>query len=450
VMGNSEVGHLNIGAGRVVEQDIRRIERAIDDGSFPNNAAITRLLDGVRERGGALHLMGLTSDGAVHSHQAHLEALLGIAIERGVSDVLVHAFLDGRDTPPRSAHRYLERLQQTFTGGAPGRVATVSGRYYAMDRDNRWERVERAYRAVVQGDAAAAATAAAAVTANYEAGITDEFVVPTVIGDRRPMTAADGVLFFNYRADRARQLTHAITDHEFDGFARGDRVPVDFVSLTRYDAELSLPIGFPPQQHRGILADALADNQMTNLRVAETEKYAHMTYFFNGGCEAPFTGETRTLIPSARVATYDLQPTMSAGAVTDAILKAVQEPGPDHVICNYANADMVGHTGNLDATVTAVETIDACLGRLVQATDQAGMAFMLTADHGNAEQMLDPNTGEPHTAHTTSPVPFVVRWPGIRTLCSGGRLADVAPTALDLWGVDCPKEMTGRSLLNRE
>ena len=450
LMGNSEVGHLNLGAGRIVNQPITRITKAIRDGSFFSNDALVAACAHARASGGAVHLMGLVSDGGVHSHLDHFAGFLRLARKQGIERVYVHAFLDGRDTPPSSGREYVARLEAMLAREGVGQVATVSGRYYAMDRDQRWERVEKAWRALVLGEGVLFGSAADAVTASYDAGVTDEFVVPCVIGDAGgPIGVVgdgDAVLHVNFRPDRARELTRALTSPAFDGFAR-PRVPqVSFVCLTRYDESLPLPVAFPPEDVFDTLGDLYAAAGLKQLRIAETEKYAHVTYFFSGGREAVLAGEERCLVPSPKVATYDLEPDMSAVPVTD---QAVARLGAfDLVVLNYANADMVGHTGVLPATIHAIETLDRCLARLWDAVRARDGILAVTADHGNAEQMTDPVTGQPHTAHTTNPVPFVLLGAGDVRL-EEGMLADVAPTLLELVGMPQPTAMTGRSLIRR-
>jgi 2,3-bisphosphoglycerate-independent phosphoglycerate mutase len=448
-MGNSEVGHLNLGAGRMVPQDLLRIDLAIRDGSFFANPVLTKAADHARDNGSTLHLLGLVSDGGVHSHERHLFALAELARRREVPRVRVHAFTDGRDTPPRSAAGYLDGLERVLarTGGA---IATVTGRYWAMDRDNRWDRVRRAWDALVHGRGRTAASAREAVEAASRRGETDEFIEPTVIvdGDRPRGTIADGdaAVFFDFRADRARQLTRSLTDPGFDEFDRGGPPPALFLAcFTEYKKEFALPVAFPtPTLHR-ILAEVWTDAGVRNLRVAETEKYAHVTYFFNGGVERAFPREERILVPSWRGATYDLHPQMSAAAITDEVEKALAGGRFGAIVVNYANADMVGHTGKLPETIAAIETLDSCFARLERAAAGAGVALLMTADHGNAEQMIDPSTGQPHTAHTTNPVPCVLpAFDG--PLATGGTLADVAPTLLALQGIEVPEKMTGRDL----
>ena len=449
-MGNSEVGHLNLGAGRVVYMDSTRITVAVRQGTLKGNAVIAEAMDRVREQG-ALHLMGLVSDGGVHSYQEHLEGLLRMARERGLRRVYVHAFLDGRDTPPASGAGYLEKLQAFLREGGYGKVAVVSGRYYAMDRDKRWERVEKAWQAMVLGEGPAAEDPVEAVRRSYAAGVTDEFVVPVVIheGGRPVATLQDGdsALFFNFRADRARQLTAALTQPAFDGFPR-PRVPkLRFVCMTEYDRTFGLPVAFPPETLRNIVADVLAAASLPNLRIAETEKYAHVTYFFNGGVEKAWPGEDRILVPSAKVATYDLKPEMSAHEITTALIEQLASGRHRVVVGNFANPDMVGHTGVLEAAVKAVEVVDECLGRIVEAVLARKGAVLITADHGNCELMRDPVTGQPHTAHTTEPVPFFLIHEGAKgPLREGGALEDVGPTMLGLLGLEKPAEMTGRDL----
>jgi 2,3-bisphosphoglycerate-independent phosphoglycerate mutase len=449
LMGNSEVGHLNLGAGRMVPQDLLRVDLAVRDGSFFENPALVEAADHARRPGTTLHLMGLLSDGGVHSHERHLFGLLDLAHARGVRRVRVHAFTDGRDTPPRSALAYVDRLEERLRamGATDGKIATVSGRYYAMDRDGRWDRVALAWDALRNGRGRGAASARAAVEEAYARGESDEFIVPTVVGTESPGRIADGdsVVFSNFRADRARQLTRAFTDPDFAEFPRGATPSVFFVCFTEYKKEFGLPVAFPTPRLDRILAAVWADAHLSNLRLAETEKYAHVTYFFNGGVEAPFPGEERLLVPSWKGATYDLHPQMSAPEITDEALRAMSTGTRGAVVLNYANADMVGHTGKLPETVAAIETLDGCFARLESAARERGWLLIMTADHGNAEQMVDPSTGQPHTAHTTNPVPFVIGRPG-GELRSRGSLRDVAPTLLALQGLPIPAEMTGRDL----
>jgi 2,3-bisphosphoglycerate-independent phosphoglycerate mutase len=449
-MGNSEVGHLNLGAGRVVYMDSTRITLAIRQGTIARNPVIVEAMDRVRERG-AFHLMGLVSDGGVHSYQEHLEGLLRMASDRGLRRVFVHAFLDGRDTPPASGAGYLEKLQAFLRELGVGKIAVVSGRYYAMDRDKRWDRVEKAWRAMVLGEGAAAEDPVEAVRRSYAQNVTDEFVLPVVIheGGRPVATLQDGdsALFFNFRADRARQLTAALTQPSFDGFPRPVFPKLQFLCMTEYDKSFGLPVAFPPEPLRNIVADVLAAAGVKNLRIAETEKYAHVTYFFNGGVEKPWPGEDRILVPSAKVATYDLKPEMSAYEITARLLEQLAAGTHRVVIGNFANPDMVGHTGVLSAAIKAVEVVDECLGRIVDAVLARQGAVLVTADHGNCEQMRDPVTGQPHTAHTLNSVPFFLIHEGARgPLREGGALEDVGPTMLGLLGLPQPAEMTGRDL----
>ena len=451
-MGNSEVGHMTMGAGRIIDQDITRITKAIGAGALESNAAVQGALDAVKRRGARLHLMGLLSDGGVHSHLDHLVSLLELAHAHGVA-AEVHAFLDGRDTPPSSGLGYVERLLPALarTGS---RIATISGRYYAMDRDDRWERVQQAYDAIVLRQGIAAPDAVAAVRSAYERKETDEFVKPTVVAGGAALADGDAVIFFNFRADRARELTNAITGRLPERFAgkleRARTVALSsFVCMTEYDERFDLPVAFPNESPRKIVGEVLAASRLRQLRVAETEKYAHVTFFFNGGLEKPFDGEDRILVPSPRdVATYDLRPEMSAVEVTDRLLAKLDENDYAFVLVNYANPDMVGHTGVLEAAIKAVETVDGCLARVCDAVLAKGGCVLITADHGNCEQMIDPEGGGPHTAHTTNPVPiwWVTRDAKGRRLRDGS-LADLAPTVLELLGIPAPAEMTGRSLL---
>ena len=455
LMGNSEVGHLNIGAGRVVYQEISRIDKEIAEGRFQQNAALTSAFAHVRQRSGrTLHLFGLVSDGGVHSSIQHLRTLLGMAkaADLGADEVVLHAFLDGRDTPPRSAQRYVAQVEQWCRELGVGRIGTVIGRYYAMDRDHRWERVQRAYDALTLGNGHLADSAQAAVAAAYARDEGDEFVQATVIGsrDRGRVRAGDAVIFFNFRTDRARQLTDAFVTPNFQGFARASVPVVHFVTMTRYREDFPCPIAYPPQNLDGIFPQVVSRAGWSQLRIAETEKYAHVTFFFSGGDETEFPGERRVLVPSPKVATYDLQPEMSAAQVTDALLRELaSDAPPDLTVLNFANADMVGHTGILPAGIAAVRTIDACLARIVPVFVERGGIAAITADHGNVEQMLDPVTGEVHTAHTTNPVPFVVCADALqnRRLKPGGRLCDIATTLLPLVGLERSSGMEGMDLL---
>jgi 2,3-bisphosphoglycerate-independent phosphoglycerate mutase len=447
LMGNSEVGHLNLGAGRMVPQDLLRIDLAIRDGSFFENPALIAAAEKASQPGATLHLIGLVSDGGVHSHERHLLALLELSRRRGVPRVALHVFTDGRDTPPRSALTYLARLEAALAASG-GRIATVSGRYFAMDRDTRWDRVARAHDALVAGRGLAAGSAREAIEAAYARGEGDEFIQPTVISGPAPpgMRDGDGGVFFNFRADRARQLTRALTDPSFAEFPRTAGPRLSLACFTEYKKEFGLPVAFPPLTLDGILADAWAAHGIANLRLAETEKYAHVTYFFNGGVERAYPGEERVLVPSWKGATYDLHPQMSAREITDELCRALSRTDLPAIVVNYANADMVGHTGKLAETIAAIETLDGCFGRVEAAAREAGAILLMTADHGNAEKMIDPETGQPHTAHTTNPVPFVVVNSGERVRLSPGTLADVAPTILRLQEVPAPAPMTGRDL----
>ncbi len=452
-MGNSEVGHMTLGAGRIVYQDFSRINKAIEDRSFFKNPALVGAMEAAKREKSALHLLGLVSDGGVHSHIDHLFALLEMAKSRGLKRVIIHVFLDGRDTPPRAGMTYLKQLNQKLRRLKVGRVATVMGRYYAMDRDSRWNRVQKAYEAMVLGMGDSFGSPIEALTRSYEAKVTDEFMVPAVIMDKAEKPVAtiqdrDSVIFFNFRADRARQLTRAFTEKEFSQFAR-KAVPQlsSFVCMTHYDDQFDLPVAFGPVRLTRLLGEVLSQRGMRQLRIAETEKYAHVTYFFNGGDENVFPGEERVLIPSPRhVATYDQSPEMSAAQVTEEAVKRIKTGSYDFVLMNYANPDMVGHTGVLSAAVKAIEVVDACLARVIRAIQEMGGVVILTADHGNLEQMIDYDTGQPHTSHTTHPVPLVITQQGLK-LRPKGTLADVAPTVLHLMGIHPPVEMTGRSLI---
>ncbi len=446
-MGNSEVGHMNIGAGRIVIQDLPRIDRAIENGELARAPALLRYIEKLKDSGGTVHLMGLMSPGGVHSHQNQIAWLANALTDAGVP-LKVHAFLDGRDTPPKSAAQFIA----DFEDAAPkAPIATVSGRYYAMERDKRWDRSELAYAMLVDGEGEHAPTARAAIEQGYAAGLRDEFVLPTAVSDYAGMADGDGILMANYRADRVRQTLHMLLDAGFDGFAR-PRV-VDFAAalgMVAYSNELGalLDVLFEPLDLRHTLGEVIAAAGLKQLRIAETEKYAHVTFFLNGGRESEFPGEERILVPSPKVATYDLKPEMSAFEVTDRLVEAIGSGRFDLIVVNYANADMVGHTGELDAAIRAVETVDTCLGRLIEAVTGTGGALIITADHGNAEQMADPQTGQAHTAHTMNRVPIrlVGAPPGVGGLCDG-RLADIAPTILDLMGMPKPAEMTGQSLI---
>ena len=448
-MGNSEVGHLNLGAGRIVPQDVKRISMSIRDGSFFELQELADLADRLRHSGGALHLIGLCSDGGVHSEIGHLHALLDWA-ERSRIPVRLHCITDGRDTSPTSGIGWIEELAARTAAGHGARITTVSGRYFTMDRDKRWPRTELAYRAIVEGSGPRTEAAPGYVARCYADGTTDEFLPPAVIGDPTGIHPADGILFFNFRADRARQLTAALTDPVFPHFPRPRGTFGTYVAMTRYQDNFPHPVLFPPRSVPGTLGEVLARAGRPQLRMAETEKYPHVTYFFNGGIEQPFPAEDRHLIPSPKVATYDLQPEMSARELTEALLEHLGEGRHDFVLVNYANADMVGHTGSIPAAIRAVETVDACAGQLLERIGQAGGTALVTADHGNAEKMLD-DDGNPFTAHTTFPVRLILVAPradGAAKL-RDGILADVAPTVLDIMGIPQPPEMTGRSLLGR-
>ncbi len=448
-MGNSEVGHLNIGAGRIVEQELVRIGRAIADGTLARSAVLGRLVTTLKQSGGTCHLLGLVSPGGVHAHQDHAAALAAL-LHRAEVPTVLHAFTDGRDTPPRSGRDDLLRLAKSMPPAIP--IVTVCGRYYAMDRDRRWDRVEQAYHALAQAEAEHFPTPAAVMDHAYAGNVTDEFVVPAVIGDYRGMQDGDGLLCFNFRADRVRQLLTALLDPGFDGFPRNRRVRfAAAVGMTRYSNELDrlLATLFPPEPLHHLLGEVVADAGRTQLRAAETEKYAHVTYFLNGGREQPFAGEDRILVASPKVATYDLQPEMSAPALTQKVVAAIEAGTYDLIVLNYANPDMVGHSGKLEAAIRAVEAVDHELGRIAQAIERRHGALLVTADHGNCELMRDPATGGPHTAHTTNPVPVLLAG-GQAARLHDGRLADVAPTLLALMGLPQPAEMTGTSLIDAD
>ena len=445
-MGNSEVGHTNIGAGRIVFQDLPRITKSIADGDFFENPAYNHAMDACKESGTSLHLMGLLSDGGVHSHLNHLFALLQMAKSKGLEKVYIHAFLDGRDVSPTSGADFVAQTVEKCRELGVGKIATVMGRYYAMDRDKRWDRVEQAYDAMVYGESAHYnQLPVAAVKDSYAAGITDEFVEPVVCDQEGTISDNDSIIFFNFRPDRAREITRTLVDPDFDGFTR-QYFPVTFVCNTEYDATRpNVEVAFPRISVRNGLGEYLSQMGMTQLRIAETEKYAHVTFFFNGGIETVFPGEDRVLVASPKVATYDLQPEMSAYEVCDKCVERIESGAYDVIILNFANCDMVGHTGVFDAAVKAVATVDECVGRVVEATLKMGGIAMVTADHGNAEQMLE-SDGSPMTAHTTNPVPFILCGAGTE-LRKDGRLADIAPTILDVLGLACPEEMDGKTLI---
>jgi 2,3-bisphosphoglycerate-independent phosphoglycerate mutase len=448
-MGNSEVGHMNLGAGRVVYQDFTRVTKAIRDGEFFENPVLTAAVDKAASAGKAVHILGLLSDGGVHSHQDHLVAMAELAAQRGAEKIYLHAFLDGRDTPPRSAQSSIDLLDGTFAKLGKGRIATLIGRYFAMDRDNRWDRVSAAYNLIVDSAAEYTAdTAQAGLEAAYARDESDEFVKATRIGEAVKVEDGDAVIFMNFRADRARELSRAFVEADFNEFPRA-RLPklAAYIGLTQYSAKIPAPAAFAPSSLNNVLGEYLAKNGKTQLRIAETEKYAHVTFFFSGGREEPFEGEERILIPSPKVATYDLQPEMNAPEVTDRIVEAIEQQRYDVIVVNYANGDMVGHTGVFEAAVKAVEALDTCVGRIVEALDKVDGEALITADHGNVEQMEDECTGQAHTAHTTEPVPFIYVGKRNVKVRDGGVLADVAPTMLKLLGLEKPLEMTGTSIL---
>ncbi len=453
-MGNSEVGHLNMGAGRIVYQELTRITKSIQDGDFFENKAF--MAENCKKNDSALHLFGLVSDGGVHSHITHIYGLLELAKRNGLKKVYVHCFLDGRDTPPTSGKEYVEELEKKMAELGVGKVAVVSGRYYAMDRDKNWDRVKIAYDAMTKGEGKTCDSATAAIQASYDEGKTDEFVVPTVIMEngapRAVIRTGDSIIFYNFRPDRARQMTRAFCDEEFSGFDRGERVATTYVCFTDYDETIGNKlVAFEKELITNTFGEFLAANGLKQARIAETEKYAHVTFFFNGGIEEPNPGEDRYLIPSPKeVPTYDLKPEMSAPAVCDKLCECIRSGKYDVIIINFANPDMVGHTGVEAAAIQAVETVDACVGRAVEAIKESGGAMFICADHGNAEQLVDYETGEPFTAHTTNPVPFILVNAGAEYgLREGGCLADIAPTLIELMGMEKPKEMTGKSLLVR-
>ncbi|WP_437879626.1 2,3-bisphosphoglycerate-independent phosphoglycerate mutase [Pseudomonas sp. LRF_L74] len=448
-MGNSEVGHMNLGAGRVVYQDFTRVTKSIRDGEFFDNPVIGAAVDKAVGAGKAVHILGLLSDGGVHSHQDHIVAMAELAARRGAEKIYLHAFLDGRDTPPKSAQPSLELLDATFARLGKGRIASIVGRYFAMDRDNRWDRVAQAYELIASGSGLFnAESAVAGLEAAYARGESDEFVKATTLGAPVQVEDGDAVVFMNFRADRARELTRAFVEPGFDAFVRS-RVPqlAGFVMLTQYAATIPAPSAFAAGSLSNVLGEYLANNGKTQLRIAETEKYAHVTFFFSGGREEPFPGEERILIPSPNVATYDLQPEMSAPEVTDKIVDAIDNQRYDVIVVNYANGDMVGHTGVFEAAVAAVECLDTCIGRIVDALERVGGEALITADHGNVEQMEDETTGQAHTAHTCEPVPFIYVGKRSLNIREGGVLADVAPTLLTLMGLPVPEEMTGTSIV---
>ncbi len=448
-MGNSEVGHLNLGAGRVVYQEFTRIGRSIRTGSFFSNRTLTDAVDLAIANRSAVHILGLLSPGGVHSHEEHIHAMARLAVERGAEKVYVHAFLDGRDMPPKSAEPSLQAMDEVFAALGRGRIATLIGRYYAMDRDHRWERIKQAYDLITEGKAERCApTATEALHRAYEHDETDEFVKASCIGEPVGVHDGDVIINMNYRSDRARQITRPFIEQDFDGFEREVRPRIaSFVSLTEYSKDFDIPVAYPPERLENTFGEYIANLGLHQLRIAETEKYAHVTFFFNGGVETPNEGEERILVPSPQVATYDLQPEMSADEVTDRLVEAIRSLRFDAIICNYANGDMVGHTGNYDAAVQAIEVLDSCIGRVVDAVLEVGGEMLITADHGNAEQMTDPKSQQAHTAHTLNPVPLIYIGRRAPALMENGALCDVAPTLLQIMGLPQPAEMTGRSLL---
>jgi 2,3-bisphosphoglycerate-independent phosphoglycerate mutase len=448
-MGNSEVGHLNLGAGRVVYQEITRISRSVRTGSFFNNRTLTDAVDTAIEKGSAVHVLGLLSPGGVHSLEEHIHAMVKLAVERGAPKVYVHAFLDGRDMPPKSAEPSLKAIEQVFAEVGGGRLASIIGRYYAMDRDHRWERIQQCYDLIVEGTGEyQAADGLTALQMAYERGETDEFVKATAIGEQVQIADGDVIINMNYRSDRARQITRPFIEADFDGFER-HVIPelAAYVSLTEYNKDFDIPVAFPPERLSNVFGQYIANLGLRQLRLAETEKYAHVTFFFNGGVEQPFEGEDRILVPSPKVATYDLQPEMSAAEVTDNLCEAIESGKYDAIICNYANGDMVGHTGNYEAAVKAIEALDQSLGRVLATLEKNGGEMLITADHGNAEQMVDPAAGQAHTAHTCNLVPLVYVGRAGARLHGNGALCDIAPTLLQIMGLKQPTEMTGRPLL---
>lgn len=450
-MGNSEVGHLNIGAGRIIYQEFTRINKEIETGNFFRNKAFLDAIDNAKEKGTKLHLMGLLSDGGVHSHIEHLKALLRLAKDKGLEDVYVHCFLDGRDVPPSSGLGYIKEIERYMAEIGIGKVATVAGRYYAMDRDKRWERVTLAYNALVRGQGEVASSAEEAVETSYKNNKTDEFVLPTVVIRNGKPTAVisenDSVIFFNFRPDRAREITRSIVDVDFSGFER-KYFKTHYVCMTQYDKTIeNVQIAYSPESYHNTFGEYISSLGLKQLRIAETEKYAHVTFFFNGGVETPNEGEDRVLIPSPKVPTYDMKPEMSAYEVTDAVIERIREQKYDVIILNFANPDMVGHTGVFEAAVKAIEAVDVCVGRIVDEVLKIGGSLIVTADHGNVEEMIDLSTGEPQTAHTSNPVPFIVIGQGDIKLRQGGRLADVTPTLLSMMKLPQPPEMTGESII---
>ena len=451
-MGNSEVGHTNIGAGRIVYQELTRITKSIEDGDFFSIPELVEAIDNCKKHHSKLHIMGLLSDGGVHSHTRHLYALLELAKRKDFEDVYVHCFMDGRDTPPASGENFIAELEQKMAEKGVGKIASITGRFYAMDRDKRWERVQKAYDALVNGIGEKAVSATNAIEDSYQKEVFDEFVLPTLIcnGDEPIATISenDSVIFYNYRPDRAREITRSLVDKKFTGFER-KYFPLYYVCFTNYDETIeNVHIVFKKDEIKNTFGEIISNRGMTQLRIAETEKYAHVTFFFNGGKEEPYKGEDRILIPSPKVETYDMKPEMSAIEVTDKVVEAIESQKYDTIILNYANPDMVGHTGNLEAAIKAIETIDTCVGRVVEALEKVQGVVLITADHGNSEQMIDYATGDPHTAHTTNVVPLILV--GKQAKLKSGRLADLIPTMLDIMNIEKPAEMTGNSLITNE
>ena len=450
-MGNSEVGHTNIGAGRIVYQELTRITKSIEDGDFFSNPEFVAAIENCKKYNSKLHIMGLLSDGGVHSHIRHLFGLLELAKRKDFEDVYVHCFMDGRDTPPSSGETYVTELEEKMKEKGIGKIATISGRFYAMDRDKRWQRVEKAYRALVDGEGEKSTSAISAVESSYQKEVFDEFIEPTVImnGEKPVATIEkhDSVIFYNFRPDRAREITRTLVDKEFNEFETQKDLDLYYVCMTSYDETMpNVHIAFKKEELKNTFGEYISEHNLTQLRIAETEKYAHVTFFFNGGEEKQYKGEDRILVPSPKVETYDLKPEMSAYEVTDKVVEAINSQKYNCIILNYANPDMVGHTGSLEAAIKAIETIDECVGRVVEAINNQSGVLLITADHGNAEQMIDYKTGEPHTAHTTNPVPLILVGMENAKLREG-RLADLAPTMLDIIGLDKPEEMTGESLI---
>ena len=452
-MGNSEVGHTNIGAGRIVYQDLTRITKSIEDGDFFSISEFGKAIDSCKEKNTKLHLMGLLSDGGVHSHMRHLYALLELAKRKDFENVYVHCFMDGRDTPPASGENYILKLEEKMKEKGVGRIATIAGRFYAMDRDKRWQRVQKAYDAMVFGKGEKATSSISAIESSYQKEVFDEFIEPTVIcnGENPVATIEDGdsVIFYNFRPDRAREITRALVDPDFNEFET-KKMNLNFVCFTQYDETMpNVEIAFKPESLKNTFGEYISSKGYTQLRIAETEKYAHVTFFFNGGEEKQYPGEDRILVPSPKVETYDMKPEMSANEVTEKVVDAIHSKKYDAIILNYANPDMVGHTGNLEAAIKAIETIDTCVGKVVEAVQEQEGVLLITADHGNAEQMIDYKTGEPQTAHTTNPVPLILVGKDDVKL-KNGRLCDLTPTMLDIMGLEKPQEMTGESLLIKE